>query len=202
MKKIAYFILATLMLAGCSKESDLKMSIFIPDSDDPRLPAYSEWGYNTFGAILNDDAFTSEGITRPLTINASSNTTEFCFEGYQDHYFPYNNSKSTTLTIKSSSIHLNSAEDLASLNGKTLQLSDLSVEVYIGSSGQKDKAIITKGTLTFNRIQRVTVDKKYTQMIISGYFEMIGKVNGTSFLISDGRFDFGIRDYYNLYILQ
>ena len=44
-----------IILASCSKEFELDKSVFIPDKDYPDLPAYTEWGYNTFGALYDRD---------------------------------------------------------------------------------------------------------------------------------------------------
>lgn len=72
MKKFIYILAIAATLCGCFKESDLKKSIFIPDPDDSRLPAYTEWGYNTFGAYFDRDIFIYTDNTTPFKLIAYS----------------------------------------------------------------------------------------------------------------------------------
>jgi len=203
MKNIAYLIVALFAVVGCSRESDLRKSIFIPDPDDARLPAYTEWGYNTFGAYLNEEAFTNEQVSKPVTIYASSTSTEFRFEGYLGENYFDKNGKTTVLSIKTTALTLKAIEEIESLNGKSISLSDPAVAVTVYDDGSTQPLRITSGKMTFNRVQKVLIDKKYSQMIISGYFELAGdRSNGSRVILSDGRFDVGVKDYYNFITLK
>ncbi|WP_320053230.1 hypothetical protein [uncultured Acetobacteroides sp.] len=203
MKKLLYLLALAVALGACHRESDLKKSIFIPDADDSRLPAYSEWGYNTFGAhiddnasIYNDDVLIYNDDFTPLTIAANGSYTEFKFNGsmYDDYR---HNEDPVTLIFRSTSIRPTTAEELIKQNGQIYQLNTSDFEVYLNSGGIPTKLTSVRGTLTFQRIQRVLVDKKYTEMILSGYFDLSGSANGNTISITDGRFDIGVKDIYN-----
>ena len=43
-------------------------SVYIEDADIPGMPAYTEWGYNTFGAFYGRDLFTYTDKEVPLVI--------------------------------------------------------------------------------------------------------------------------------------
>lgn len=193
MRNIAYIFLAVVALCSCSRESDLKKSIFIPDPDDSRLPAYTEWGYNTFGAYLDREVFIYNDNLIPFVTLANNSITEFQFNGEIYENFFTNNDK-VSLIIKTSTIHPTKAEDLVALNGKTFQLSTPNFEVYLERNGARSKLSVQQGSLTFQRVQKVFVDRKYTEMILSGYFE-ISATGATS--ITEGRFDVAVKDGYS-----
>lgn len=198
MKNIAYLILAlATALCGCSRESDLKKSIFIPDPDDANLPSYTEWGYNTFGAYINRDIFIYSDSQIPLQISVKGNTTVFQLVGKTGDFLT--SKTSTSLSFQVTNVAPTSPEGLDVLNKKVFQLTDPAVEVYLEQNGRRSKLAIRTGTLIFERVQRVTIDRKYSQMILSGYFDISATLNGGLISISDGRFDVGIRDGYNFY---
>ncbi len=198
MKNIAYLILAlATALCGCSRESDLKKSIFIPDPDDANMPSYTEWGYNTFGAYINRDIFIYSDSQIPLQISVKGNTTVFQLVGKTGDFLT--SKTSTSLSFQVTNVAPTSPEGLDVLNKKVFQLTDPAVEVYLEQNGRRSKLAIRTGTLTFERVQRVTIDRKYSQMILSGYFDISATLNGGLISISDGRFDVGIRDGYNFY---
>ncbi|TCN62870.1 hypothetical protein [Acetobacteroides hydrogenigenes] len=196
MKKIAYLLLAAVALCSCSRESDLKKSIFIPDSDDSRLPAYTEWGYNTFGAYLDREVFIYNDNALPFKAIAYSTTTELQFNGEIYEEF-HSNDEKVSLIVKTSSILLKNAEDFSLLNGKSYQLNDPSFQVYLERNGVRTKLSVGQGVLTFQRVQKIFIDRKYTEMILSGYFELSAMQNGSLISISDGRFDVGLKNGYN-----
>lgn len=197
MKRILYIVFLALTLMGCSRESDLRKSIFIPDPENPDLPAYTEWGYNTFGAYINNDLFLYADNEEPLMITATNSYVEFMFTGYRGE--AWHEGTKTKLYIQTSKILPTTAEDLASLNGKAVNLADPASAVYISYNGTKTKLTKLNGTIVFDRVQRIIIDKKYTQMILSGHFDLSGEigVGGTSVRITDGRFDSGIREFTN-----
>lgn len=198
MKNIAYLILAlATALCGCSRESDLKKSIFIPDPDDANLPSYTEWGYNTFGAYINRDIFIYSDSQIPLQISVKGNTTVFQLVGKTGDFLT--SKTSTSLSFQVTNVAPTSAEGLDVLNKKVFQLADPAVEVYLEQNGRRSKLDKPSGTLIFERVQRVTIDRKYSQMILSGYFDISATLNEGLISISDGRFDVGIRDGYNFY---
>ena len=196
MKKLAYSILMAVILCACSKESDLKKSIFIPDPDDSRLPAYSEWGYNTFGAYIGREVFTYNDNAIPFKVIAYNSITELQFNGEIYEEF-HSNDQKVSLIIKTKSILSKSAEDLSMLNGNTYPLSTSSTDVYLERNGVRTKLTVLQGSLTFQRVQKVFIDRKYTEMILSGYFEISAMQNGNAISITEGRFDVGVKNGYN-----
>jgi hypothetical protein len=124
MKK-QFFILATLLLvfAGCEKENELKKSVFIVDSEYPDLPAYSEWGYNTFGAYYDRDIFISNNDIVPAKVVVSNNTISFILDGQKggsDYY--YDNSKEMTMTFNLSGLSPEQYSNLIILNDTIFDL--------------------------------------------------------------------------------
>lgn len=200
MKKQLLICALAATLFACSEGSDLKKSIFVPDAEDSRLPAYTEWGYNTFGAYTDGrDVFTFSNSDIPLKIYASSSATELEFSGEMYEEYGANNSQ-RELIIRTTAIAPKSAEDLAALNGKNIKLDATNAEVYVVKNGVKSKIVLTTGSsITFNRVQKIYIDKKYTQMIVSGYFEILTASARSSDSFTDGRFDVGIKDGYSFF---
>lgn len=196
MKKLSYLLILAVALCACSRESDLKKSIFVPDPDDNRLPAYSEWGYNTFGAYIDREVFIYNDDIAPFRVVANGTATEFLLiGGMYDDYHTTNDKVS--IIIRSTSIHPQASVDLLDLNGKEYKLGSSDFQVFIERNGMRTSITGVSGTITFQRVQKVLIDKKYTEMILSGYFDLSGKENGTFVSISDGRFDVGVKDNYN-----
>ena len=72
MKRKYFFfaLFATVAMSfGCSREYNLEQTIFIYDPEFQDLPIYSEWGYNTFGAYYDREAFISlyDGVGNRLS---------------------------------------------------------------------------------------------------------------------------------------
>ena len=61
--------MALLAMTACSK-SDFKETQYIDDPDFPGLPIYSEMGYNTFGAYIDEQVFYSNRSNRPFYLVA------------------------------------------------------------------------------------------------------------------------------------
>ena len=86
------FIIVLLLVFACSSDTALKKSIYIPDEEFPELPKYSEWGYNTFGAYYDRQAFTSTSEDVPVKVINKAGKTSFVFAGrkgpkYSDDQF-------------------------------------------------------------------------------------------------------------------
>ena len=78
------FILSTIILiifTGCKNEDELKNSVYIKDSEYTDLPAYSEWGYNTFGAYYDRVAFISNDFIVPAKVTVSDSQMSFILDG-------------------------------------------------------------------------------------------------------------------------
>lgn len=207
MKKQLLICALAATLFACSEGSDLKKSIFVPDADDSKLPAYTEWGYNTFGAYTEGGKVFTFNNNIPLTISAQATCTELRFNGELYEEYGARSDEKRELIIRTmaianaAGIAPTSAEDLTLINGKTIKLDAASNdEVYVVRNGISHKIEIASGSsITFNRVQKIYIDKNYTQMIVSGHFKIIAKLPNTSFSFTDGRFDVGIKDGYSFF---
>lgn len=202
LKILAFLAVVIVLFASCAKENDLKESVFISDPDDYRLPAYSEWGYNTFGAYYDRDIFISNDVEVPVKVIVNDTATIFLFSGYSswdENYWYYNNSRMTmSFTLKG--VQLNSYTDLIAYNDSIVDLAANNIEIDI----TKDTSVLTtrvmSGNLHFKRSQNLFVDDEQVEVILSGIFDFKAVINNEPVTISEGRFDFGINEdnFYNM----
>src|SRR5258706_9086812 len=75
------FAMLVILVAGCAKENELKKSVLIYDSEYTDLPAYTEWGYNTFGAYYDRQIFISNNETVPAKVIVSKGRMSFVLGG-------------------------------------------------------------------------------------------------------------------------
>ena len=96
-------------------DADLHRTIFIRDKNYPDLPQYSEWGYNTFGAYINDEVFVSgDYYWDPASVSPAETSMILSFHGEKR-----SKEKDTTDMIMNFSIPRNSpryGQYLLSLN--------------------------------------------------------------------------------------
>jgi hypothetical protein len=188
------YVLATLVvLFACDSDYELKQSVFIEDAASPGLPRYSEWGYNTFGAYYGREKFVSNEVDVPLNVIHEGSTTSFEFNGQlgsQHVSSGFDNSFSMTLTYEG--FNPESYEDLIELNNVTLDLMDVAHTIVFKDATGAYQAEILSGHIHVKRAQHLLVDRRPTQVILSGVFEMQAKINGVPVTISDGRFDIGV----------
>jgi hypothetical protein len=190
MKK-QFIILSALIIliaGGCSKDNELKKSVFIPDKDYPDLPAYSEWGYNTFGFYYDREAYTSNDMTVPAKIIVNETLMTFTLNGG----YVGSDYDNVTLTFKISGYMLEKYSDLLQFNHVIIDLTNPAVQVWIKFSSYDNLASILRGELIFQRVQNLLVDKKQNEVILSGFFEFQALINSEPITVSDGRFDVGI----------
>jgi hypothetical protein len=162
------------------------MTIFIPDEDNPELPAYTEWGYNSFGAFYERDIFKSTNNIVPCKIVYSYGTLDFSLLG---RYL----SKEAVLTFSFPlSEEVKTIEDLSVLHNIRILTRDCIVKFEENSS--QITLEVLSGELYFKRFQLLWVDEKVNRIILSGTFEVRFLKNGRPESISDGRFDMGITD--------
>jgi hypothetical protein len=193
MKNLFIVIFSSmLLLAGCSKENELRKSVMIYDSELKDLPAYSEWGYNTFGAYHDREVFISNSTVMPAKVIVSNNEMSFVLDGQKGSSYYYNNSDRMSLTLKMTGFAPENYSDLISLNDTTLDLTNPAFKVIVTMDTTKYTATILSGEFTFKRAQNLFVDKKEIEVILSGYFDFRTLINGLPVTISNGRFDVGI----------
>ncbi len=186
-------VIFLLVFAGCKKENELKKSVFINDPELTDLPAYSEWGYNTFGAYYDREVFVSNDQEVPAKVVVSNNTMSFILTGQKggtdggSGYYP-----EMTMTFTLTDFLPSQYSDLTVFNDTTLDLKNPLYQVAISVDNVNYAVSILSGELIFKRAQNLTVDKKPVEVILSGYFDFKALINDTPVTISDGRFDVGI----------
>ncbi len=185
-----------LSIAGCSSDYELNKSVYIYDDEFPDLPAYTEWGYNTFGAYYDREVFISNEKV-PAKIVVSNNTTAFALYGEleSDSY------EETSVKFVLSGFNPAGYVDLVSLNDSVIDLPDSGCKVCITRFGIEDTLDIISGKLQIKRAQHLLVDKKSVEAILSGFFEFRAIYNTEPITLSEGRFDVGINKN-NFYLLQ
>lgn len=190
-KQLFIFAIIILIFTGCSKDYELKKSVFINDKEFPGLPIYSEWGYNTFGAYYDREIFVSNDISVPAKVSVSNNEMSFILDG-QKKPDNYDSHQKMVMTFKISDFLPEEYTNLTTLNDTILDLTNPAYQVLISMDNTTYTANILSGKLTFKRAQNLLVDKKQVEVILSGYFEFKAIINEKTVTVSDGRFDVGI----------
>jgi hypothetical protein len=191
MKKLLFFLpVVALLLLGCDKEYELERAIFIDDPDKPGLPAYSEWGYNTFGAYYNRTPFVSDRSFSPsgmFIVNGARASLRL--EGVR---------KSSPAPIRIEfvlfDVSPDTYSDLVQLHQRSYDLKNDEVLVIVKVDNAEYPAEILNGTLEIIRAQHLYVDGVSMQTILSGRFAFQSLVNGDPVSIEHGRFDIGFMD--------
>ncbi len=189
---ILLFALFFLVATSCKRERDLQTSVFIEDETAPSLPIYSEWGYNTFGAYYDREPFVSSSYLLPFKVIVNGGKTNFIFQGNR-----YGNDITMTFAING---YLPAEyTDLVDLNGRSYDIKAPALSVTIKEFGVYKTVSILKGNLTFIRAQKLLIDEKQVEVILSGTFELQALIDSMPISISDGRFDMGIGwdNFYN-----
>ena len=190
--KISLIIIFSFLLFSCSSDN-LDRTIFIPDEDDPELPAYTEWGYNSFGAFYERDKISSTNSIVPCKIVYRNDTLNFSLIGRYA-------SKETALTFSFPlSKEVENIEDLSVLHDFKIDLKGEECTVKLEENSFPITLEILNGELYFKRFQLLWVDEKVNRIILSGTFELRFLKNGRPESITNGRFDMGItdKDFYN-----
>ena len=185
MKKYSIFLLSILFICGCSEDFRLQKSVFINDINNPGLPEYSEWGYNTFGAYIDWGVFISNSNELPVKIIVNKDTFNLLLKGRMN---------SEDLSLKFSIIGYSPVDypDLISLNESTIDLTSNQCIVTMTDPLTSQKLNVNEGKLIFKRVQKLYVDKVLTESILSGTFEFKTIIKGEPIAFSNGRFDLGI----------
>ena len=196
MKKYIFIIIACMTIVSCSKEEpQLNRTIFIPDEKDTSLPAYTEWGYNVFGAIYERTYFYASKEIIPCKIMYRNDSIHFFMQGVVGNSYPQ---KNMALTFIFPSERIADYNDFITFHKKVVDLSDGCVVKMTADDSEKILDVI-RGELNFKRAQLLSVDGVANRVILSGTFD-IQFVGAGSFPenFSDGRFDFGIteREFY------
>jgi hypothetical protein len=196
MKNI-FFMITLLILAACSQETELRSSIFLPDRDALPLPQYSEWGYNTFGAFYERQAFVSNGIPIPAKVINDKGLTSLVFTGVrgvgENYYYVYG--EQFIMTISLSNFDPSSYNDLISLHNVTFDLTSPGNRVALQGGDSIYEVEVLEGKFEVKHAQNLLVDNESEEVILSGVFEFKALVDGAPTAISNGRFDVGIGNF-------
>ena len=192
---IMMMLTAALLFAACSDEAELQKSVFVPDEDFPELPAYTEWGYNTFGAYYDRELFIYNVYEVPAKVVNTEGTTSFILNGTRGSYYYYGYSDGNylmSLSFDLTGFLPQAYTDLVALNDSVIDLLDPDCRVMVTRDGQKYQEQIIGGTLHFKRVQNLIVDKEQVEVILSGTFEYQALSNDVPFSVSLGRFDVAV----------
>ena len=187
MKKKCLIFLTIVIFGACSS-TDLDRTIFIPDEDDPILPAYTEWGYNSFGAKYERDYFLSSNYIVPCKILYNNGLLYFSLNGR------IRENKEMTLLIIFPFSQMVDYKDLMQLHDLEIALSDDFCEVKILQDGKEDILDVISGKLHFKRVHLLSIDDIENRVILSGVFHLNFRENIFQSTISNGRFDLGINN--------
>ena len=194
MKKFFYAILPVFMMINSCYEDEMNRTIFIADENNSSLPAYTEWGYNSFGAIYDRNYFLVSRSVTPCKITYDKGMLNFYLIGKIDYDYDSN----MELKFSFPSQRMNHFRDLVSLNNTTINLLDDNCTVTIEVNGNEDTISLLSGNLTFRRVQLLKIDGEENRVILSGIFELRFLRKDRPETISDGRFDMGINnDFYS-----
>jgi hypothetical protein len=189
MKMNIILLLTVCLLASCADgDSVMDRTVFIPDESDSNLPAYTEWGYNSFGAKHERSYFLASSSMIPCKILHQNGTLQFSLMGYIEYY-------KTTLSFIFPSPAISGYDDLAQFNDKEIHLADADCTVKILQNDGNEKILnVLSGTLHFKRVQLLSIDDILNRVILSGTFDLRFIQNDFPETISDGRFDLGINN--------
>ena len=184
MKNYLYLtVIISLLLTSCFKKDEL---IYIPDKNDRNLPAYTEVGYNSFGAVYESSYFIVEKDIAPCKIIYQSGMLDFHLIGKLRNY------QDMDVTFSFPFPTIDDYTDLAELNNTVIDLSDPLCSVEIKIDNKKEVVTQIHGKLTFKRVQLLKIDGKANRTNLSGFFEVSFLKDGKTETISEGRFDVGI----------
>jgi len=190
MKKYIFILtIAATFFGSCAKDDpQMGRTIFIPDPIDNRLPAYTEWGYNSFGAKIDRNYFLVSNSITPCKILYKNGMLNFSLSGY------YNNYIETAMTFSFPIEQIQDYTDLLALNNKKIELAASGCEVTLTQNETTDTLNVIDGELYFQRAQMLFIDDQPNRVILSGVFDFryLNATDDFPVSVSDGRFDLGI----------
>lgn len=192
---IKYGIILLVIISACSKDYELDKSIFIQDKDYPYLPAYTEWGYNTFGALYDRQPFVNSDLKVPFKIICTGGKTSISLKGHIGeslYYYYHSNQKPIILNFDLIGFVPESLSNLIELHDTIIDLTSPLCKVSLTLDTVKYSLTVLNGSLNFKRAQNLIVDKQPYEIILSGIFNFQALINNEPTSISMGRFDMGI----------
>ncbi|MDR3193955.1 MAG: hypothetical protein LBT76_01515 [Tannerella sp.] len=201
MKKYLFPLAGFLLLLCACAGEEMDRTVFIPDATDANLPAYTEWGYNSFGARYERNYFLVANSLVPCKVTYRDGVLNFSLTGRlaADAASNRYDTEKMTLTFAFPSSHIGDFTDLVSLHGREIDLTGDSCGVRMEREDLVALVRPVSGRLTFGRAQLLRIDDVINRVILSGTFEVKFLLNSRPETISDGRFDVGIRDDFYSY---
>ena len=194
MKRYGLITIVLLSLYSCSYDL-MDKTIFIPDDDDSNLPAYTEWGYNSFGAKYERSYFVAANHIVPCKIVYQDGILNFSLSGRTGRgYDSSHYDGEMTVVFSFPTAPMNEYRDLTALHQKEIDLTDPSCEVKMTRNFQTEILTVVSGRLTFKRAQLLRLNDKENRVILSGTFDVQFLRSDLPEVLSDGRFDLGIND--------
>jgi len=194
-----YSIIAIICLLASCEIDEMEQTVFIPDEADKNLPAYTEWGYNSFGAKYERMYFFSTNNIVPCKITVQDGMMTFTLSGrVSSSNSSYSGENMTLYFSFPVNEPMNHYKDLMVLHQKHIDLTDASCELKMMRASSTEDITLLSGDLFFQRVQLLRINEQENRVILSGTFELMFLRNQLPELISKGRFDVGIT---NLFVL-
>jgi len=188
MKKYYLILLIITLLFACSKD-EMDRTIFVWDEDDGNLPAYTEWGYNSFGAEYEREYFLATHNIVPCKIVYKDDQLQFSLSGRVSGY--YGREMTLIFTFPATQMY-REYPDLVQLNNVKIDLAAENCTVKMLQGDQETILDVMGGELYFKRAQLLTIDDAVNRVILSGTFDLRFLKNDFPTYMSNGRFDLGI----------
>ncbi|MDR3327573.1 MAG: hypothetical protein LBT04_05530 [Prevotellaceae bacterium] len=187
------------LIASCSTDepSQMDRTVFIPDYNDYNLPAYTEMGYNAFGAMIDREYFLVSGSIIPCKILYKEGKIMFMLDGTRKNSVYHTDSR-MTLFFYFPFEQCSDYQDIIKLNDVNINLlsNDCRVEMSTENSEVQHLDLI-KGNIYFKNAQLCLIDDVPNRVILSGEFDFQFLTGGElPVVVRYGRFDFGINNDY------
>ncbi|MDR1224142.1 MAG: hypothetical protein LBL07_14875 [Tannerella sp.] len=118
--KTFFYLSLLVLLCACA---NIDRTVFIPDGDDPNLPAYTEWGYNSFGAKYERLYFLADNSITPCKITYREGMLHFSLAGTLRADTYGGRFENMTLTVSFPSGPVSEYRDLLTLHERSIDLS-------------------------------------------------------------------------------
>lgn len=182
-----------LIFMSCKKEMTLGGSYIIPDPANPSLPIYSESGYNTFGAMFDDNSMTKSQY--PYNSGFVYITTDTM------SVFKMNFLGMVAIDFKLKDMFPGNYAELLALDGKTYNFKEPNSSFALYYDNTPVDYQLIDGEIEFHKAQPLRIDEVVSGTVLSGYFSMKFIIDNQPHSIYDGRFDVSVQDH-NFYDLR
>ncbi len=193
-----YIVLIASVIFGflyysCESMDDYELTetVFIEDPYAPGLPAYSEWGYNAFGAYIDRNPFVSTRNDLPSKIIIRNDTLRILMRG-EMNYEPVD------LTFSFPGVTYDTYNQLIDLHSRSFDLVAESVVELKKGDEPTERLDVFDGRFEIKRAQHLFIDEEPQRLILSGVFQFQTFYKDEPITISKGRFDLGY-GYENFY---